>query len=775
VREYDDPDSYIENNGKKALILSLEMLGGYTIVQYGKVVDEVLEAFTRELPAGVRVQRIADQPKIVGDSVHSFLRDLLVSIIVVILSMMVLFPFRSAVVAATTIPISIAITVGIMFLVGIPLNTVTLAALIAVLGMIVDNSIVVVDGYLEYVKKGMSRWNAAVASARNYAGSILLATLCISMIFFPLLFSVSGVWLDFLTNFPWTLSIALMVSFLLAMIYIPYMEYVLIRKKPDPEKGNETEDKAGEYKKRFNLLNFIQGGYDRLLRFTFRFPLQTILGGVVAVVLSMLLLLRLDMRMFPFSDRDQFAVEIFLPQGSSLELTCSVADSVYRMLNRDERVRSVTAFYGSSSPRFQATYAPRLAGKNFAQFIVNTRSIKETPEILDDYTNRMANHFPNAYVKFKQIDYQSVTEPIEVRLSGEDIGELKQVADTLMMAMRDLEELVWIHTDYEELQPSVEVNLNTVEAARLGIDRGLVQAEIAARNEGFPAGSVWEGDYPVAVILRTDAEDGYDRPEKLDDAYISTAIPGVSVPLRQVAGIRPYWQEGQIVRRNGVRTITVSANVKRGFNESNAFDKVVELMEQKVAPVLPAGMRYGYGGTIENDAEILIPVFIGIGAAIVLIFFFLLFNFKRIGVAMSALLSIFLCLPGTWLGLWITNTEMGLTSILGIISLMGIIVRNAIIMFDHAENLRINKKTDCKTAAYDAGSRRMVPIFLTSMTTAVGVVPMIISGSLLWAPMGIVIFSGTIVAMILVVTVLPVAYWKIFNRIKIKDLKSRNG
>ena len=187
VREYPEPDSYITNNGKKAIILSMEMREGHNIVRYGKEVDEVLHAFERDLPESVSIHRIADQPKVVGDSVSSFVRDLFVSIVVVILVMMVLFPFRSALVAATSIPISVFISIGVMYACGIPLNTVTLAALIVVLGMIVDNSIIVIDAYLEYLDKGYSRWYAAVYSAKNYFSSILLATLCICVIFFPFL------------------------------------------------------------------------------------------------------------------------------------------------------------------------------------------------------------------------------------------------------------------------------------------------------------------------------------------------------------------------------------------------------------------------------------------------------------------------------------------------------------------------------------------------------------------------------------------------------------
>lgn len=761
VREYDDPDSYVTNNGRKAVILSMEMREGNNIVEYGREVDEVLAEFQKTLPEDVQIERIADQPKVVDESVTSFVRDLLVSIVVVIAVMMVLFPFRSAIVAATSIPISIFISIDIMFITGIPLNTVTLAALIVVLGMIVDNSIIVVDAYLENLDRGMSRWYAAVSSAKNYFGSIFLATLCICIIFFPLLVTMSGQFLDFLKDFPWTITISLMTSLVLAMIFIPFLEYVLIKKGLHQRKP-EQEGK----KRRGNMLEVVQRWYGHALDWTFRWPKLTIFGGIMTVVVAGFIMMGLKVRMMPFADRDQLAVEIYLPQGTALERTEAVADSVYQALRADERVKSVTQFIGTASPRFQATYAPNLPSKHFAQFIVNTRSVEATRGLLDDYANAWADRFPGAYVKFKQLDYQNLTTPIEVRFRGDDIDALRRAADTLMAGMRQLNELVWIHTNYEEPLAGIRVQLDPVESARLGINRMTAQTELAACYSGFPAGTLWEGDYPLSVVLKAQGTEGDDPLDRIGDQYIATAIPGVSVPLRQVATVDPAWHEGQIVRRNGVRTLSVMADVRRGYNEGEAFKQVQRLVE---AQTLPDGVEFEYGGSIESDAEINGPIIKGVSAAAFIIFLFLLINFKKVSLSIVALISISFCLLGAALGLWMTGTEFGLTCVLGLISLMGIIVRNAIIMFQHAEDLRIKKRVPAREAAYDAGKRRMLPIFLTSATTAVGVVPMIISQSSLWTPMGIVICVGTVVSMILVVTVLPVTYWKIFGNVKLKN------
>ncbi|MDR2652612.1 MAG: efflux RND transporter permease subunit [Prevotellaceae bacterium] len=755
VREYETPDSYITNNGKKALILSMEMNEGNNIIAYGKEIDKALAEFQKELPESVSVKRIADQPKVVADSVYSFVRDLFISILVVILVMMVLFPFRSAIVAATSIPIGIFISIGVMYVVGIPLNTVTLAALIVVLGMIVDNSIIVVDAYLENIDNKMSRWHAAILSAKNYFGSILLATVCICIIFFPLLFIMTGLFHDFLRNFPWTLTISLMVSLIVAMIFIPFLEYVLIRT------GLKSRQKNKE-KKSFNTLNFVQQIYNKTLDVTFKFPYTTIFIGISTIIIAIVLMSNFSIRMMPIADRDQFAVEIYLPQGSSLQTTEKVADSMRNILSADERITSITSFTGMASPRFQTSYAPNLPSKNYAQFIVNTTSIQATRDILDDYTNRYADYFPNAYVKFKQLDYQNVLNPVEIRLSGDEISTLKQYADTLMHAIRETEGLVWIHTNYEEMLPVIEVKPKPVESARLGITKALAAANIAMNYDEIPVGTMWEADYPLAVVLKSNKK----TPQTLaniGDEYISTAIPGISVQLQQIAEIKPAWTQGQIVRRNGVRTISVIADIVRGYSQSKIIGKIKKIVETQIKPKLPDNIKVGMGGVVENDAQVVPPIVSSLLVSVILIFFFLLFSFKKISIAATALLSILLCLLGAAAGLLIFNLEFGLTCVLGIISLMGIIVRNAIIMFDHAENLRMRHHITARDAAYDAGKRRMLPIFLTSATTAVGVIPMIISNSSLWTPMGVIICFGTVVAMILVVTILTVVYWKIYG------------
>ncbi len=769
VREYDSEDSYIEQDGHPCVLVSLEMTPGNNIVAYGKEVDQALNDFREnELPDDVTITRIADQPKVVSLSVSDFLRDLLISMLIIILVMMVLFPLRSAIVAAITIPLSTFISVSIMYMMGIELNIVTLAALIVVLGMVVDNAIVVIDGYLEYLGKDYEPKKAAIASAKQYFMPMMLATLCICVIFYPLLLTMKGAFHDALKDFPVTITINLMVSLLLAVTVIPFLEVLII--KPGSSSSSQNA-----------ITRWVQSTYNRVLDFTFHHPSLTIFGGIGIILLSCLLVPTLKIRMFPYADRDQFAVEIFLPEGKGVSETRMIADSLRHVLQQDEQVKCITSFVGCSSPRFMTCYAPQMAGSNYAQFIVNTNSHKATLDLLAKYQPQWSEAFPNAYVRFKRLDYLEVPE-LEYRFYGEDLDSLHVVAERLMERMREMPELEWVHTDYLQPSPIINVELDPVASAQLGITRSTAALALSATTNDLRVGQIWEGNYELPIIVKDDADMTFSDIENLGVAtpmaIVSAGAGGsnTTVPLRQIAKVEPKWSESRIMHRGGERCITVTGQFANGTYAAPVESRIADIMKNEIP--LPQGVRAEVGGEIEYDAEALPQIFGGVAIAMVIIFFFLLFNFKKYGISIVCIAALGLMLPGVLVGLALMNRTLGLTSIMGVITLMGMIMRNEILIFEHALDLikkyvaahgdwTVDRKAyneAVKQAAYEAGKRRMVPIFLTTATTAVGVVPMIIAQSSFWMPVGVTIFAGGIGSLILVVTMLPVVYWRVSTK-----------
>ncbi len=474
------------------------------------------------------------------------------------------------------------------------------------------------------------------------------------------------------------------------------------------------------------------------------------------------------MQLMPIAERNQFAVEIYLPTGTPLDKTNVVADSMAGILRKDERVVSVANFHGCSSPRFQTTYAPQVGGPNFAQFIVNTVSNEATIEVLDEYTAKYRDYFPEAKIRFKQLSYSNAAYPIEVRLIGNDYSELQAVADSVMAIMRTIPEINLVKSSLESPLVATRVSPDFTSLSRLGLSDMMLEANLAMRytNSGIPVATLWDGTYSTPVVFRTPTSERSDvndlRNELLPVMGLSSA------PLRQMAQVIPSWNYGQLSHRNGIPCVTISSEVERG-----KFPLVVtsELQKKISNLTIPDGVKLEYGGDYSQSLEMWPPIITALVMAVVIIFFILLAHYKNVAIAGLLLLCIVLCVPGAGIGLAIQGEVLSLTCTLGFISLMGILVRNVIIMIDYAEELQRSDGMTVKEAIFHSAERRMRPIFLTSAAASMGVLPMVLTGTPLWKPMGTVIFWGTIITFFFIVTVIPVLYWKVMEKKSQKDNK----
>ena len=419
-------------------------------------------------------------------------------------------------------------------------------------------------------------------------------------------------------------------------------------------------------------------------------------------------------------------------------------------------------------------------------------------------------------MKFKRLDYLEVPE-LEYRFYGDNLDSLHTAAERLMERMRRMPELEWVHTDYLQPFPIVNVRLDPVASAQLGITRATAELALSTTSGDLTIGHIWEGghegpgmgDYELPIVVRDTADMTYSDIENLGIASPTTMLSSglssanTTVPLRQIASVAPTWSESRILHRGGERCITVTAQFAQGVYTAPVERRIARIMTDEIA--LPQGVRTEVGGELEYGDEAMPQIIGGIAIAMLIVFFFLLFNFKKYGITLVCMAALALMLPGALIGLGLMDRALGLTSIFGLITLMGMIMRNEILIFEHANNIvkswekmppkfldepsgkaerggdrGLNEGTSAdssdpqppnlggldhnevvRRAAYEAGKRRMVPIFLTTATTAVGVVPMIIAQSSFWMPVGVTIFAGGIGALILVVTMLPVIYWKV--------------
>lgn len=753
-----EPSSIIGYNGNSALILSVEMRPENNIVFFGKEVDKVLASFEKTLPDSVKISKITDQPDVVRSSVLSFIRDLGISMLVVIFVMLMLFPMRSALIASSGLPVCTAVTLAVMFATGIDLNTVSLAALIVVLGMIVDDSIITMDGYMDKLGRGLSRNEAAAASAKELLFPMFTSTFGISIMFFPAKFMITGYLGDFVSTFPWVIAVALVSSLAYAIFVVPSLEVRYIKSATTSGTGIFARGQAAFFKA-------IQTGYEFLLSKCFRHPKATILAGVLTVVLGVVMFMNVNIQMMPKAARECFVVEIYMESGSGLDRTKAVSDSLQKILLKDKRVESVTAFVGTSSPRFHATYAPQTPSPDFAQFIVNTVSTKATEAVLRDYENEYQHHFTDALVRFKQMDYQAVAAPVEVKVSGQDYSQIRPVADSIknFMYCHLDDRLQWIHTSSEGVSSFVDVKLDPDESSRLGVNRLMLSMSLSGAFGSLPVADLWEGDEKIPVNLYSAEATDTMSYDAVSNQMIPTAIPGLSVPLRQVASVVPEWAPETYARCGGVETITVGADMKYGCSQPDAMNAIKKYVKKNIEPGLPQGVTISYAGLSSMNGQVGPEIFVTFICAVAILFIFLLMHFKKVSIAVLTLVLSSLCLFGSFFGLWLFGFDFGLTSVLGLISVIGIIVRNGILMFEYAEELRFEKGWGVKEASMEAGKRRMRPIFLTSSTTTLGVLPMIIAGDALWMPMGVVICFGTMLSILLITLIMPVTYWQIFK------------
>ena len=342
---------------------------------------------------------------------------------------------------------------------------------------------------------------------------------------------------------------------------------------------------------------------------------------------------------------------------------------------------------------------------------MNTTGVKETVELLDEYAPRYEDFFPKARVRFKQLSYSDAVYPVEVRLSGEDLETLKGDAQRVEKLLQEMPGLTLVQTDFNEPLPAVDVRLREDVATRLGVTNLGLESTLAMRyGEGLAVANVWEGDYRIPVKLKgTKADQAL--PSELGDEMVPATAGLADVPLRQVAEVKPTWKEGQIVRRNGVYTASVTAELERGENAMRMNVRVQELMKNVT---LSPGVSASYGGEQEANDDKMPMIMQGLALAAAIIFFILLAHFRKVSIALLMFASLLLCLFGTATGVLIQGVDFGVTCVLGIIALMGIIVRNGIIMFDYAEELRTTEHMTAEQAIYHSAQRRMRPIFLTS-------------------------------------------------------------
>lgn len=754
-RKYEEADSYTAVNGQPAMMLSLQMQEGNNIVDFGEDVEEIIGEVAKQLPSNVDIVKVIDQPGLVDHNVSHFIREFFIAIIAVVIVILVLLPFRIALVAAMAIPMTIAMTFAMLHAFGIELHQVSLAALIVVLGMVVDDAIVIADNYVELLDEGMPPSKAAWRSATDLVVPVLTATITIIAAFIPMII-LSGSVGEFILALPLTVTIALASSFLVAMVFTPILCHAFIKK------GLHQTNPEAATSKRPSMLDHLQNIYDKSLDWCMAHHRITVFGSLLMVVIGIALYFFIPQKFFPAAERNQFVIDLWMPTGTTVVKTEAAIQPIAREVAGDERVVSYAMFTGSSAPRFYYNFSPEVPATNFAQILVNTTDDNAAQEFAKELTQKADALVPEgrALVRLMQQGTPYLA-PVEVRISGEELQTIKHIGNRVTRILDNTPGSLNVRDNFHEDYYGVAIQLKP-EANRLGFTTESVAKALYVGFSGAPVSTMYEGSTPVDLVLRLNEESRKDF-SHLENTYLPSPVTGSSVPLRQIATLAPQWYTGRIVRRNGVRTLSVLSESKDGVLPEQVLNRARKEIDNLE---LPRGYQISYGGEYENKQETFSQMIVALGISIVLIFLILLFQFRNLKETLLVMLTIPLSLFGAFLGLILTGNNFGFTAFVGLISLSGVVVRNAIILIDHTNEL-LAKGDSIPEAAIEAGKRRLRPIFLTAMAAAFGVLPMILSGSPMWSPLASVLAVGVIWSMIIALLTIPVLYALV---IKPKDI-----
>lgn len=755
-RGYAEPESMITVNSTKALLLSVQMHEGNNIVDFGKEVEKKVAEARKLIPSDVKIITLVSQPELVDKSISHFIKEFFLAIFSVIIVVILLLPLRIASVAAMAIPMTVFLTFAILNVLGIELQQVSLAGLILVLGMVVDDAIVIADNYVELLDEGVERWTAAWRSAHDLLVPVLAATVTIIAAFMPMIL-IKGSTGEFIFTLPITIAVSLIASYFVALFLTPLLCYTFIKQGLHPH--NMHEGKSAKIKQKKSVLTYMQEGYEAALGWCVKHPRLTVVTSVLFVLFTGVVF-KLGVRelFFPSAERNQFIIELWMPTGTKLEKTNAAILKAEELIKNDKRVISYATFTGTSAPRFYYNFTPEMPASNYALILVNTINAEITEEMAGELSGKVKDLVPDGtfFVKLMQ-QGTDLKAPVEVRISGDDVLQLKNIAAQVSNIMKAANGSLLVRSDFAEDYYGLQITPNE-EGRRLGLTTASIAQSVSAGFAGAPISTIYEGNNPVNILFRLDPAARKNTTD-LQRIYLTSPVSNANIPLRQIADLTPQWQSGKIIHRNGVRAITVQSETKPHVLPSELLAEIKPFVDKLN---LPIGYHITYAGEEGGKAETQSDLVTALSISLVLIFFILLFQFRNIKEVLIIMFTIPLSLFGAIGGLALTGNTFSFTAFIGLISLSGIVVRNAIILVDHTHIL-IKGGMNVKTAAIESAKRRLRPIFLTAMAAAVGVLPMIISRSPMWAPLASVLAFGVIWSMIMALLTVPVMYIALIN------------
>jgi multidrug efflux pump subunit AcrB len=743
----------------KAITLAVQMRSGQKIGDFGQAVDTKLEELRAQLPADLTLARTSDQPRQVDENIHLFMGSLYEAVaLVVLVSLIGFWEWRSALLMALAIPVTLAMTFGMMYLLGIDLQQVSIASLIIALGLLVDDPVVAGDAIKRDLAGGHSRLIAAWLGPTKLAKAILFATITNIVAYLPFLF-LPGDTGTFLYSLPVVIGCSLVASRLVSMTFIPLLGYYLLR--PQAEPSIQERRQRG-----------FAAGYYRVGRAAIEHRWAFLGGSLVFLVLGGGFMSQLKTQFFPQDLQYLSYVDVWLPEDAPIAATNRVAGEVETTIRRiaDEYARthsegpaqgrqvlkSLTTFVGGGGPRFWFSAAPEMGQPNYAQVIIEVVEKHDTEHLVDAIQAELDATIPGVRIDVRRLEVgPPVGIPVSIRVSGEDVGTLRQLAAEVAGILRDIPTATRVRDNWGPESFAVRLRTDSDKANLSGLTNFDVATASATAMTGFQVATLREGEDQIPVVARL----RMDERAQLSDIrslYVYARQGAQKVPLQSISSIVYNMQTEKLQRRNQFRTITISAFSEARVLPSEVLDAALPRLET-FRKGLPTGYQMEIGGEREEQVKGFMDLAIVMLISITLIYLALVFQFKHAIKPLIVFAAIPYGIVGALAALWMMGSPFGFMAFLGIASLIGVIVSHIIVLFDFIEE-RHERGEPLHEALLDAGIMRLRPVLITVAATVIALFPLAAHGGPLWEPLCYAQVGGLTVATFVTLLLVPVLY-----------------
>ncbi len=744
-RGYEDPPSFlVREDGKPALGLGVSMQDGANIITLGKNLKGAMNAVVSELPVGIEITQIADQPHIVNESVSEFVETFAEALVIVLVVSFLSLGWRTGIVVALSVPLVLAIVLLVMYATGLDLHRITLGALIIALGLLVDDAIIAIEMMVVKMEQGWDRARAATFAWTSTAFPMLTGTLVTAAGFLPVGFAKSSAG-EYAGGIFWIVGLALIASWIVAVLFTPYLGFKLL---PNLAKLGAHENPDAIYDTRvYRALRRVIGWCLRWRKTVVAFTALLFVGSIAGFAL-------VQQQFFPTSTRSELFFEMRLPEGTAIGVTDASAKRAERLLAGDPDIVTYTTYVGQGSPRFWLGLNPVLPNPNFAQIVIVTKDLAARERVKARLERAIADGaLPEARARVDRFLFgPPVGFPVQFRVVGPDPMKVRAIAEEVRQVMAANAKIVDPHLDWSEQVKSIRLEVDQDRARALGLTPQDVAQTLQTLLLGYTVTQYREGIEHIDVVARAVAS------ERLElnrlPALTITSRNGVAVPLSQVAQLHYEYEEPILWRRNRDMVLTVRGDVVDHVQAPDV-SKAVEPKLQSIKDALPYGYRIETGGSIEESVKAnsaLLAVFPVMAIAMLAILMIQLQSFSRLALVFA---TAPLGLIGATGALIVSNRPFGFVALLGLIALAGMIMRNTVILVDQIDR-DIAAGHGRHRAIIDATVRRARPVILTALAAILGMIPL--AGSIFWGPMAITIMGGLLVATALTLLVVPALY-----------------